>query len=107
MSVIEEVLLEEYGRSLRISEAIEKDLAGLPKGSIQRKVIGGREYHYLQYREGDKVRSEYVPAERLQALREQIARRKEDTVALKEQEKSRKQIERALGKDLIREYTTA
>ena len=39
MSIVEEVLLEEYERSVRISRALKKENSTLPKGSIQRKRI--------------------------------------------------------------------
>ena len=43
MSIIDEVLLEEYERSLRISRALENENRDLPKGSIQKKKINNNE----------------------------------------------------------------
>ena len=60
MSVLEEVLLEEYDRSMRIINAIKAEQQTLPRGSVQKKLIGGKEYYYLQYRDGSKVRSNYI-----------------------------------------------
>ncbi len=54
MPVLEDVLEEEYARSNR--------LLGLLKGSIRMRNIKGHEYCYLNYRVGDKVKSDYVPA---------------------------------------------
>ena len=107
MSVLEEVLLEEYGRSLRVSEALEAELAGLPRGSVRERVIGGRSYYYLQYREGGHVRSDYIPRDAVDGVREQLRLREEDIAALREQERSRRQIERALGRDYVRERAGA
>lgn len=107
MSVIEEVLLEEYQRSERITAAIEAEVSSLPRGSIRARSIGSGVYYYLQYRVGDTVKSDYVRADEVDALRERLSRRKYLLVALKEQEQSRKQIERALGKDYIREHSGA
>lgn len=101
MSVIEEVLLEEHDRSRRISEAIVAELEELPRGGIRERIIKGRPYYYLQYREGDKVRSGYVPRDEVPSLRARLARRKELEAALKEQELARKQIERVLGRRII------
>ena len=42
MSIIDEVLLEEYERSLRISRALENENRDLPKGSIQKKKINNK-----------------------------------------------------------------
>ena len=47
MTVMEEVLLEEYMRALRIERLLNSEIAELPKGSIQKKKIKGREYFYL------------------------------------------------------------
>lgn len=98
MSVLEEVLEEEYGRSMRLSRRIEAEIATLPKGSVRAREIRGREYYYLNYREGDKVKSDYIPASEVGAVRAGVARRKELKAALKEQERSRRQIVRALGR---------
>ena len=97
MSVLEDVLREEYARSLRLSHLMEKELASLPKGSVRVRMIRGHEYYYLNHREGDRVLSDYIPASEVEAVRAKVARRKELEAALKEQARSRKQIERALG----------
>ena len=97
MSVLEDVLREEYARSLRLSHLMEKELALLPKGSVRVRMIRGREYYYLNHREGDRVLSDYIPASEVEAIRAKVARRRELKAALKEQERSRRQIERALG----------
>lgn len=82
---------------MRLSYLMERELATLPKGSVRVRVIRGREYYYLNHREGDRVISDYIPASEVEAVRAMVARRKELKAALKEQERSRKQIERALG----------
>lgn len=107
MSILEEVLLEEYARSLRISEALEAEIAGLPRGSIRERVVGGRSYYYLQYRDGSHVRSDYIPRDAVDSVRGQLQIRAEDIAALREQERARKQIERALGRDYVREHAGA
>ena len=107
MSVLEEVLLEEYDRSLRVSRALEAELAGLPRGSVRERSIGGGTYYYLQYRDGSHVRSEDVPRDEVARVREQVERRREVVGAIKEQERSRRQIERALGRRFVLEHTGA
>ncbi len=97
MSVLEDVLKEEYARSLRFSRLIEEELATLPKGSVRVRMIRGREYYYLNHREGDRVISDYIPASKIESVRAKVARRRELKEALREQERSRRQIERALG----------
>lgn len=99
MSILEEVLLEEYDRSQRLCQAIRIEYDSLPKGSIRARVIRGHEYFYLNYRVGNKVKSDYVPASEVEELKRKIQRRRELKIALDEQERSQLQIKRALGKD--------
>lgn len=55
---------------------LEAQIADLPRGSITRKVIQGKDRYYLQWREADKVRSRYVNLAELPELSVQIERRK-------------------------------
>ncbi|WP_102337747.1 hypothetical protein [Collinsella provencensis] len=97
MSVLDSILEEEYERSVRMCHHIRKELERLPKGSVRIKKINGREYYYRTFREGNKVRSAYIPASEVDAVRAQIERRRELQSALREHQRSQKQIERALG----------
>lgn len=98
MSVLEDVLEEEYARSSRLLRLMEQEIGLLPKGSIRMRNIKGHEYSYLNYRVGDKVKSDYVPAADVDDLRAKIERRKALAAAIKEQKQSQKQITRALGR---------
>lgn len=98
LSILEETLEEEYGRSVRLCRHMEAELASLPKGSVRARTIKGHEYHYLNYRTGNKVRSDYIPRSEVDTIRKQIDRRKQLQSALKEQKRTQKQIERALGR---------
>ena len=98
MSVLEEVLEEEYGRSVRLIKHMQSEIDALPKGSIRVRSIGRREYYYLNYRVADKVKSDYIRASEVDDIREKIERRKKLKEALKEQERACRQIERALGR---------
>ena len=60
MSVLDEVLKEEYERLLRMRSAMSIEYDALPKGSISRKNIRGCDCYYLQYRERDKIVSKYI-----------------------------------------------
>lgn len=105
MSVVEEVLLEEYDRSLRIEKAILEEQESLPKGSIQLKRISNRDYHYLVYRDGGKVVTKYLKTDEVDAVAAAIKKRKENREALKELRRSIRQIEKTLGKDYINEHS--
>lgn len=106
MTVLEEVLLEEYERILRTEALIKDELEQLPRGYISVKKINGRNYHYLQFRQDSKVKSQYIKAAEVDAIREGLAARKKDMESLASLEKSKKAIIRALGRKAIDEYTT-
>lgn len=57
---IKEVLQDELGSSLRMEKNYARRLEQLPKGNLIKKKIKGREYWYLQIRDGRKVRFDYV-----------------------------------------------
>ncbi|WP_312621350.1 hypothetical protein [Haloarcula sp. 1CSR25-25] len=44
----------------KIDDAYDKAEIPRSKGTLTVKTIDGREYYYLQWREGEKVRSQYV-----------------------------------------------
>lgn len=98
MSVLEDVLEEEYARSSRLLGLMEQEIGLLPKGSIRMRNIKGHEYCYLNYRVGDKVKSDYIPAADVDELRAKIERRRALAAAIREQKQSQKQIIRALGR---------
>ena len=56
---IKELLKEELQNSLQIKKDYERALNKLPKGALVRKIIGGRPYYYLAFREKGKVRFLY------------------------------------------------
>ena len=75
MSAVDELILEEAERLKRIRAAKLRDFDMLPKGSIRKKRINGREYHYLQWRDGKHIRCKYIPADELEAVSRRIDRR--------------------------------
>jgi hypothetical protein len=57
---IKEVLQDELASSLRMEKNYARRLEQLPKGNLIKKSIKGREYWYLQIRDGQRVRFDYV-----------------------------------------------
>ena len=106
-SVLEEILIEEYDRSARMVRALDAELASLPRGSIREKLIKGHVYFYLQYREGNHVRSVYIPKEDVGEMRMRLESRARCLKEKKEQKMAMRQIERALGRRRIDELTGA
>lgn len=56
---IKSILKEELQNSRRAKKAYECAIAKLPKGALVCKIIRGRPYYYLAFREGKKVRFAY------------------------------------------------
>ncbi len=56
--------------------SLEEKIAALPKGYLSRKKINGKERFYLQWREGGKVRSKYVPGNKVEETRLLLEERK-------------------------------
>lgn len=61
---------------MKSEEQIKAQIESLPKGSITKKCIQGKDRYYLQWREGDKVKSRYVKVAELPELAAQIEQRK-------------------------------
>lgn len=57
---IKDMLNEELQNSVQIRKDYERALKDLPKGALVRKVVGGHEYFYLAFRDGSKVRFDYM-----------------------------------------------
>lgn len=60
MDLIRSVLQEELESSLEARDYYQEEISKLPKGSLSRKKIDKRVYYYLAYREGSKVKTDYI-----------------------------------------------
>ena len=70
----------------KISE-LEDQIAELPIGSIGKKTVRGKIYHYHRFREDGERKEKYIPEDEVEGLREQIERRKALQAELKELKK--------------------
>ena len=77
-------IIFEYKELLVSKLEIEQKLAILPRGYISKKTIGGKQYLYLQTRNGDTVESKYIKAEETEEITNQLALRKEYEAELPE-----------------------
>ena len=96
MSVLDEVLKEEYDRLLRMRSAMNAEYDALPKGSISKKGIRGCDCYYLQYREGKKIISKYIKKAELEDVTEKIKRRRNLKRSLRDIDVELKKIERTV-----------
>jgi len=96
MSVLDEVLREEYDRLLRMRTAMELEYESLPKGSLCKKNIRGYECYYLQHREGEKIISKYIGADNVIEYSQKIEKRRNLKKQLSAIKEEMKKIERTL-----------
>ena len=82
-SIIRGILREELDRSQRMEALYLKELESMPKGSLQVKIIRGREFLYRCFRDGKKVKSVFVPRDEAEKIGESIQRRREIESSLK------------------------
>ena len=66
---------------------LEQEIAQLPKGSISKKTIGGRDYYYHRLNIDGKRKEEYIQADEVEALRKKIEQRKALEAELKKLQK--------------------
>ena len=104
ISILEQQLLDEYFRCIRNRNVQMAAIDDLPKGYISRKKRSGKTYSYLQWRDGDKVYSQYIKPDDLASIEKKIEARKNWAESVKQLEKNIRQIEKVLGKGLINEY---
>lgn len=78
--VIGGMLRDELKRCQEMLDGLEKSISMLPKGSIneRKKHYKGKvySYHYLKYRDGDKVISKHLSNGEVQEILEKLALRK-------------------------------
>ena len=96
MSILDDVMREEYERMNRLIPNMEAEIRELPKGYISEKKIKSGTYYYLQYRENKKMKSVYLKREDVESYRILISRRKELEQKLKELQQEQKKLERIL-----------
>ena len=99
MSILQDVLLDEYERLKSLAQWYVKEISSLPKGSISIKKRRDREYLYINYREKNKVKSNYVglvSSEKAVEIANKIKQRKKFEKELKVVKRDLKELERAL-----------
>src|SRR5687768_13052453 len=99
MKVLLGVLKEEEDRLKELSQFYEKEISAKPKGSLSIKKLGKHRYAYLNYREGDKVKTRYIGSEHdkeVAVLRKAIEERRRYTRWLREVKQNLSLLHRVL-----------
>ena len=87
LNLILSTILQEKERIDRMLAKYQEELEMLPKGTISEKKVKQSTYFYLKYREGKKVISRYIPQKDVDAVREQVEKRRHiETMILSLQE---------------------
>ena len=76
MQVLKSILKDSKEYYEKEKKLLEKELDSLPKGNIKERQIGNNIYFYLQYREGKKVKQDYLGKSEPENLIKKIERRK-------------------------------
>lgn len=101
MRVLEGILKESKEYYLQLEKEILNRLSHLPKGSIKKRVIKGKDYYYLQKRNKQKIEQKYLgkvcPDKLAKEIKERILLQKE----LKKIRESLKILKRAEGKKRV------
>ncbi len=70
MSVIKNIIQEEYNRLNSLIELYNEKIAEYPRGSLSVKKRGVHAYYYLAYRDHQKVKFLYLGKERSEKVKE-------------------------------------
>ena len=96
MNLILRTILQEKERIDRMLAKYQEELEMLPKGTISEKKVKQSTYFYLKYREGKKVISRYIPQKDVDAVREQVEKRRHIETMIRSLQEERAIAERAL-----------
>lgn len=100
MSIIDDVILPEYYRLIDSIKYLEEKISDFPKGAVRNKQIKGRDYIYLTYRDGKKVKSRYIgsaSSKKAVVMLSQLKKRNRMQDQLKELKVQLKDCKKVLG----------
>ena len=96
LNLILRTILQEKERIDRMLAKYQEELEMLPKGTISEKKVKQSTYFYLKYREGKKVISRYIPQKDVDAVREQVEKRRHIETMIRSLQEERAIAEKAL-----------
>ena len=96
LNLILSTILQEKERIDRMLAKYQEELGTLPKGTISEKKVKQSTYFYLKYREGKKVISRYIPQKNVEAVREQLEKRRHIETMIRSLQEERAIAEKAL-----------
>lgn len=99
MSVVGDVIKEEYNRLLSLIDLYDRKIAESIKGSISVKKRGSHVYYYLAYRENKRVKFRYIGKKGCSQVQEytlEIEKRRKYEEMRKKTKESLKEIKKLL-----------
>lgn len=96
LNLILSTILQEKERIDRMLAKYQEELGMLPKGTISEKKVRQSTYFYLKYREGKKVISRYILKKDVEAVREQVEKRRHIETMIRSLQEERAIAEKAL-----------
>lgn len=106
MTKILELVQNEKDRIANELRVCEKALEGFPKGKVYTQAKGTRAYHYLKYRDGNRVVTRYVEEGECEALRLRIMERDSLLTKIKNLKRELAVAERILSDPVIARIIT-
>ncbi len=99
LSLLKEIITEEFHRNLLMQRQYEVEIKKLPKGTIVIKKVGNNEYAYLKYRNGRKTITDYIGRDQdeIRELKKQIQKRRHFERMLSELKKEVRFVEKITG----------
>lgn len=101
ISVFENMMLDEYLRFERGLEVQCEEIKMLPKGKI---LYDNKKLPYLQYKEGTEIKRIPLKEEDANEIERKLERRKTLKESIKVLKKNMKDVEKALGMEVINAY---
>lgn len=102
MTNLEKAIAKDYKKNISKRASLIKEQKGYPKGYISKKNISGKQYYYLQYRDGGKIISEYLPGKKAEKYSAIMEKKHNNQQAVKDVEKMMKQAEYVIGNEKIK-----
>lgn len=99
MPSAEEMLTAELAQLTARQEALRRELKELPRDYVSRKEIKGRDYFYLQHREGHSIKSQLIKQGMLEPILEKQQRKKQLKQELRELTQQQKQLMKLLKRE--------
>ena len=100
MSILQDILKEEKIRLTALKQKYEKELEKLPRGSLSKKLRNNKPYYYLAYRDGEKVKFQYIgkeDSEKLHILQKQVSKRHGLILKLKQVNEELKELSKSVN----------